>query len=174
MFLRPLCFLSSVIVKTALWLRQVLRNLSTMFSFPSLLEQVYQYRSAVSSGLQWLSTTELTLQVENMRWKRWGILWVHWASLTVATIKSIVSCCVVVLYSNSTSTTYFCRLLVWRKAEVLGFWLFNWKNSLTTHEKSRGNFLKQNPLSDQQQNICFHNKGMWLMTEEVGTETGGI
>lgn len=45
-----------------------------MFSFPSLLEQVPQYWSAVSSEFQRLSTAELALQVEKMRWERGGIL----------------------------------------------------------------------------------------------------
>lgn len=92
MFLRPHCSLISVIMQTALWLRQVLRNLNNVLSFLSLLEQVSQYWSDVSSGLRWLNTAELTLQEEKVRWKRWGIFLVHCASLTAATIKSIVSC----------------------------------------------------------------------------------
>lgn len=49
MYLKLLCSLISVIVKTALGPRQALRNLSHMFVFPSLLEKISQYWSAFSA-----------------------------------------------------------------------------------------------------------------------------
>ena len=88
MFLRPLCSLTSVTEKLALWLSQVPRNTRNNFFFSPLV-QVSRCWSAVNSGTQWLNIAGLTL-----RWKRWGTLSVHCASSTVAKTKRMVSCAV--------------------------------------------------------------------------------
>lgn len=84
MYLKLLCSLISVIVKTALGPRQALRNLSHMFAFPSLLEKVSQYWSAFSA--EYCRTNPAGGKEQEFLSSL--------ASLTVARIRSIVSCAV--------------------------------------------------------------------------------